>query len=67
MNFTILPYVMPKLKMCTMHLYFPLHLVEWYLGTQITFDIPNFTYEGEKQGRINKIYSIMQYISVNKV
>jgi hypothetical protein len=32
-----------------------------------TFDIPVFTYEGEKQGRINKIYCIMQYISVNKM
>jgi len=65
MYLTILPCVMPKLKMCTMH--FPLHLVEWYSGTQITFDIPIFTYEGEKQKRINKIYCIMQYISVNKV
>jgi len=67
MDLTILPYVMPKLIMCTIHPYFPLHLVEWYLGTQITFDTPIFTYEGETQGRINKIYSIMQYISVNKV
>jgi hypothetical protein len=38
-------------KQCTTHLYFPLHFLEWYFGTQITFEVPIIIYERETLGK----------------